>query len=51
MFLYVCTDYYKENEEGMWQGRVIDLREAVKDNAERSQVKIMAVEGKVTAVE
>jgi hypothetical protein len=37
MFAHICTDFYNENDEGMWQGRAVDTREVVVNNAERTQ--------------
>jgi hypothetical protein len=47
-FLHICTDFYRENEGGIWQGRAIDVHDVVENNAERTQEQIKAVEGNLT---
>jgi hypothetical protein len=48
MFVHTCTDFYNEDEEGMWQGRAVDVREIVEKNAQLTQENIKAVEGRIT---
>jgi hypothetical protein len=40
-------DFYNKNDEGMWQRGAVNAREVLVNNAERTQEKILAVEGNI----
>jgi WD40 repeat protein len=50
-FIHTCTGFYNENEEGMWQGRVVEVSDVVEKNAELTRQNIKAVDENIKKVE